>query len=545
MPRRSDIPRPIAAVAGDLGIPESALIAFGRDKAKIDAAALPASATTGKLVLVTAMTPTVAGEGKTTLAIGLGDALAAAGVRTAVALREPSLGPVFGQKGGGTGGGRAQLVPADDINLHFTGDLHAIAAANNLLAAMVDNHLYWGNEAGFDPARISWRRAVDMNDRSLRRVELRGDKAPRDTGFDIVAASEAMAVLALARDLADLRQRLARIVVGWNHAGGPVTASALKADGAMAALLRDAARPNLVQTLAGTPAFVHAGPFANIAHGCSSVMASRFALGRVECVVTEAGFGADLGAEKFCNIACRQSGLKPHLAVLIATVRALKWHGGVAREDLERPDGAAVERGFANLARHVANLRALGLPVLIAINRFISDRPDEVAQVQRLCGGLGVLAVAADPFGGGDAGCADLAAAVRAALADPAPALRFTYAESLPLADKIASIARSLYGAAAVALSDEAQERLAAFTAAGFGQLPVCIAKTQYSFTADPKVRGAPSGHTLPVREIRLSAGAGFVVAVCGEIMTMPGLPRRPAAEQISLDADGQICGLR
>ena len=544
MPTKPDQPRPITAVAADLAIPESALITYGRDKAKVETAAVPASADTGKLVLVTAMTPTIAGEGKTTLAIGLADALAAADVRTALALREPSLGPVFGQKGGGAGGGKAQLVPADDINLHFTGDLHAIGAANNLLAAMVDNHLYWGNALDLDPTRVAWRRAIDMNDRSLRRVELRGDTAPRETGFDIVAASEAMAVLALSRDLADLRRRLARIVVGWDRGGQPVTAEALKADGAMAALLRDAGKPNLVQTLAGTPAFVHAGPFANIAHGCSSVAASWFALGRVECLVTEAGFGADLGAEKFCNIACRQSGLRPHLAVLITTLRALKWHGGVAKESLERPDAAAIERGFANLARHIANLRALGLPVLVAVNRFVSDPDDEIARVRRLSTALDVLAVPADPFGGGGAGCIELAAAVRAALTKPAPELRFTYADEAPLVDKLDAVARSLYGASGIALSEAARTQLDVFTSAGFGRLPVCIAKTQYSFTTDAKVRGAPAGHVLPVREVRLSAGAGFVVAVCGEIMTMPGLPRRPAAEQISLDSDGLIRGL-
>lgn len=544
MPNEPDQPRPIAAVAAGLGIPESALIPYGRDKAKVETAAVPAGTGTGKLVLVTAMTPTVAGEGKTTLAIGLADALAAAGVRTALALREPSLGPVFGQKGGGAGGGRAQLVPADDINLHFTGDLHAIGAANNLLAAMVDNHLYWGNALGLDPTRIAWRRAIDMNDRSLRRVELRGDTVPRETGFDIVAASEAMAVLALARDLGDLRRRLARIVVGWDRGGQPVTAEALKADGAMAALLRDAAKPNLVQTLAGTPAFVHCGPFANIAHGCSSVMASHFALGHADCVVTEAGFGADLGAEKFCNIAGRQSGLRPHLAVLIATLRALKWHGGVTKESLERPDASAIDRGFANLARHAANLKALGLPVLIAINRFISDSDDEIAQVRQSCERLGVAAVAADPYGGGGSGCGNLAAAVRTALTTPAPELRFTYPDDAPLADKLDAVARSLYGASGVALSEAARTQLEVFTAAGFGRLPMCIAKTQYSFTTDAKVRGAPAGHVLPVREARLSAGAGFVVAVCGEIMTMPGLARRPAAEQISLDPDGRIRGL-
>ncbi len=541
--------RPIAAIAERAGVPADALEPYGKFKAKIgfDFIRSVQDRPDGALVLVTGISPTAAGEGKTTTTIGLGDALNAAGRRTMICLREPSLGPCFGQKGGATGGGRAQVAPMEEINLHFTGDFHAITAANNLLAAMADNHMYWGNELGLDPRRVSWRRALDLNDRALRALVngLGGvaNGAPREDGFDITVASEVMAVFCLATDLADLVARLGRIVVGQRRDGTAVTAGELKADGAMAALLRDALMPNLVQTLEGSPALVHGGPFANIAHGCNSVMATRLGLKLADVVVTEAGFGADLGAEKFLDIKCRSAGLWPAAAVVVATVRALKLHGGVAKAALDREDTAAVARGLPNLLRHAENMAAFGLPVVVALNRFGSDTGAEFAVVREALVQRGIEAVLCTHWSDGSRGAAALADAVLRAMT-PAPVPRPLYADDLPLVEKIRTVARRIYRAADIAVSPPAARRLAAFEAAGFGALPVCIAKTQYSFSADPTQLGAPEGHVLPVRETRLMAGAGFVVAVCGDIMTMPGLPRVPAAEGIGLDARGEIVGL-
>lgn len=544
--------RPIAEIAARAGIPEEALIPYGRHKAKVGFEALRQAEARkdggGALVLVTGISPTAAGEGKTTTTIGLGDALNALGARTMICLREPSLGPCFGVKGGATGGGRAQVAPMEDINLHFTGDFHAITSANNLLAAMVDNHLYWGNELGLDPRRISWRRAMDMNDRNLRNMVLglggASQGVPREDGFDITVASEVMAVFCLARDLADLQERLGRVIVGHTRDGRAVTARDLKADGAMAALLRDALQPNLVQTLEGSPALVHGGPFANIAHGCNSVMATRLGLALADVVVTEAGFGADLGAEKFLDIKCRIAGLSPAACVVVATVRALKMHGGVAKADLGREDVAAVERGVANLARHVENMGAFGLPVVVALNRFTTDTDAEIGTVRAAMERLGAEAVLCTHWADGAAGALDLARAVQARIAARTARFAPIYPDDMPLAEKLRTIARRVYCAADVSIPPAVAQRLRRWEEAGFGHLPVCVAKTQYSFSADPTLLGAPEGHILPVREVRLSAGAGFVVAVCGDIMTMPGLPRRPAAEAIGLDAEGHIQGL-
>ena len=547
---RSVTLRPIAGIAAQLGIPEAALEPYGRFKAKIgfDFIRSVRDRPDGALVLVTGISPTPAGEGKTTTTVGLGDALNRIGVRAAICLREPSLGPSFGQKGGAAGGGRAQVAPMDEINLHFTGDFHAITAANNLLAAMIDNHLYWGNALGLDPRRISWRRAMDMNDRALRGlvVGLGGvaNGAPREDGFDITVASEVMAVFCLARDLDDLQARLGRVIVGQTRDGANVTARDLAADGAMAALLRDALQPNLVQTLEGSPAFVHGGPFANIAHGCNSLMATRLGLKLADVVVTEAGFGADLGAEKFLDIKCRIAGLRPAAAVVVATIRALKMHGGVARSDLAREDPAAVARGVANLARHVENLGKFGLPVLVALNRFDNDTAAEFDVVEAAMARQNVAVFRCTHWADGGAGAEALARAVEQAIALGQARYAPLYADGLGLAEKIRCIAREIYRAADIALPEAVAQRLARFEAAGFGHVPVCIAKTQYSFTADPTRMGAPKGHTLPVREVRLSAGAGFVVAICGDVMTMPGLPRVPAATSIRLDAEGRIEGL-
>ena len=540
--------RPIADIAATLDIPADALEPYGRYKAKIgfDFIRSVEDRPDGALVLVTGISPTPAGEGKTTTTVGLGDALRRIGRRAAICLREPSLGPCFGVKGGATGGGLAQVVPMAEINLHFTGDFHAITAANNLLAAMVDNHVYWGNELGIDTRRVSWRRALDMNDRALRElvVGLGGpaNGAPREDGFDITVASEVMAVFCLARDLADLRARLGRMIVAPGRDGTAVTARDLKADGAMAALLRDAFQPNLVQTLEGSPALVHGGPFANIAHGCNSVMATRLALKLAEVVVTEAGFGADLGGEKFLDIKCRSAGLRPACCVVVATVRALKMHGGVARSDLAREDLAAVQRGVVNLARHVENMRKFGLPVLVALNRFTGDTDAEYDEVRS--GLPGVEVVLCAHWAQGSAGAEDLARAVMRRVEGWTGDYRPLYPDAMGLADKVRMVAREIYRASDIAMAPAVARRLAALEAAGFGGLPVCIAKTQYSFTADPKIMGAPTGHVLPVREVRLSAGAGFVVAVCGDIMTMPGLPRHPAAEGIGLGEDGRVTGL-
>ncbi len=541
--------RPIAEIAARAGIPAEALEPFGRFKAKIalDFVAQQAARPDGALVLVTGISPTAAGEGKTTTTIGLGDALNRIGKKTMICLREPSLGPCFGVKGGATGGGRAQVAPMDEINLHFTGDFHAITAANNLLAALVDNHLYWGNELGLDPRRVSWRRALDMNDRALRSIVngLGGvaNGSPREDGFDITVASEVMAVFCLARDLADLQDRLGCIQVGARADGSAVTARDIQADGAMAALLRDAFAPNLVQTLEGSPALIHGGPFANIAHGCNSVMATRLGLKLADVVVTEAGFGADLGGEKFLDIKCRQAGLRPACAVVVATLRALKMHGGVAKSELSAENPAAVQRGAVNLLRHVENMQKFGIPVVVALNHFTSDTAAEFAVVEAALQARGVTIVSCRHWADGAAGAEALAQAVVREM-QPGAAYQPLYPAELGLADKIRTVAREIYRAADVSFPAAVLKRLERFEEAGFGHVPVCIAKTQYSFSADPTQMGAPEGHVLPVREVRLSAGAGFVVAVCGEIMTMPGLPRRPAANGIHLDAKGEIQGL-
>ena len=542
--------RPIAEIAATLRIPDAALEPYGRHKAKVGFDFIDAQQgrPDGALVLVTGISPTPAGEGKTTTTVGLGDALNRIGKRAVICLREPSLGPSFGMKGGAAGGGYAQVVPMDQINLHFTGDFHAITSANNLLAAMIDNHIYHGNALGIDLRRISWRRCLDMNDRALRSIvnSLGGvaNGYPREDGFDITPASEVMAMFCLARDLDDLQARLGQIVVAPKRDGTMVTAKDLKADGAMAVLLKEALAPNLVQTLEGSPAFVHGGPFANIAHGCNSVMATRLALKLADVTVTEAGFGADLGAEKFFDIKCRAAGLRPSCAVVVATVRALKMHGGVARNALGKEDVAAVRRGVANLARHVENLGKFGVPVVVAVNHFTSDTEAEFAAIRDAMAALGVEAISCTHWADGGAGAEKLAHAVLAQIDAGKPSYRPLYPLELKLADKIRTIAQQIYRASDIAMSDPVARRLKGYEDAGFGEVPVCIAKTQYSFTADPTVMGAPDGHVLPVREVRLSAGAGFVVAVCGDIMTMPGLPRVPAAEAIHLRADGEIEGL-
>ncbi len=543
--------RPILELAQDqLGIAPQHLQPYGHTKAKLDLGYIASLADRpdGKLILVTAITPTPAGEGKTTTTVGLSDGLNAIGKRAAACLREPSLGPCFGLKGGAAGGGYAQVVPMTDINLHFTGDFHAITAAHNLLAAMIDNHVYWGNALELDPRRITWRRALDMNDRALRQIvgSLGGvaNGYPREDGFDITVASEIMAIVCLSSSLDDLQQRLARIVVGYTRAGVAVTAGDLKAAGAMAALLRDALSPNLVQTLEHNPAFIHGGPFANIAHGCNSVLATRTALKLADYVVTEAGFGADLGAEKFFDIKCRIAGLQPAAAVVVATIRALKMHGGVAKDALKQEDVAALERGFANLARHVRNVGKFGVPAIVAINRFSADTPAEMDRLRALCAGLGIRCVLADHWATGGPGAADLAQAV-VELIDTTPSyFRPLYPDDMPLWDKLRTVATEIYDAADIAADPAVRKRFGSLQEEGYGHLPVCVAKTQYSFSTDPKALGAPSGHTVQVRDVRLSAGAGFVVAICGEILTMPGLPRVPAAENIALAPDGAITGL-
>ena len=546
--------KPIGAVAASLAIPEDVLHPYGRHIAKLDNAFLRQieARPNGRMILVTAISPTPAGEGKTTTTIGLGDGLNRIGKKTMICLREPSLGPCFGQKGGAAGGGYAQIVPMESINLHFTGDFHAIGAAHNLLAAMLDNHIYWGNALNIDTRRVVWKRALDMNDRALRSIvsSLGGasNGFAREDGFDITVASEIMAAFCLARDLPDLEERMGRIIVAYTRGRQLVTARDLKAHRAMAVLLKDALQPNLVQTLEGNPALVHGGPFANIAHGCNSAIATRAGLKLADYVVTEAGFGADLGAEKFLDIKCRQTGLRPSAVVLVASIRALKMHGGVARDALSREDVRALEDGFANLARHLANLRGYGLPVVVAINSFAQDTDAERAALQKLCARENVDAHVCSHFADGSAGITSLARAV-AALVDAGPAdgaadFKLIYDDALPLEDKVRAVAQKIYGAADIAVESRAAAELADFTARGFGHLPVCIAKTQYSFSTDATLRGAPTGHVIPVREARLSAGAGFVVAICGDIRTMPGLPREPAAERIGLDAHGRVEGL-
>ena len=547
---REAVLRPIDEIGERLGIPKSALVSYGRDKAKVAADFIDrlADRPDGKLILVTAMTPTPAGEGKTTTTVGLGDGLNRIGRNTAICLREPSLGPCFGMKGGAAGGGYAQVVPMEDINLHFTGDMHAIGAAHNLLSAMTDNHIYWGNGLELDARRVTWRRVVDMNDRALRdiAVSLGGvaNGFPRQTGYDITVASEIMAILCLSSDRADLQRRLGQIIVGGRRDQSPVTAADLKADGAMTVLLKDALQPNLVQTLEGNPAFVHGGPFANIAHGCNSVVATRAALKLADYVVTEAGFGADLGAEKFFDIKCRKAGFAPDAVVLVATVRALKMHGGIARNALGEEDVAAVERGFANLGRHLDNLAKFGVPAVVAINRFTADTDAEIAAVQRRAGERGAGAHVCIHWAEGGAGTESLAQAV-AALADSGDAaFAPIYPDGLPLWEKIETVAREIYRADGAEAPTRVRDQLARFEADGFGHVPVCMAKTQYSFSSDPALRGAPEDYDIPVREVRLAAGAEFVVAVCGDIMTMPGLPRVPAAEAIGIDDNGEVSGL-
>ena len=541
---------PIQEIGTKLGIGYEDLVPYGHDKAKISASFLASlkDRPDGRVILVTAINPTPAGEGKTTTTVGLVDGLNRIGRRALVCVREPSLGPCFGIKGGAAGGGHAQVVPMEDINLHFTGDFHAITSAHNLLAAMIDNHIYWGNDEDIDTRRVTWRRVVDMNDRALRQVvgALGGARNgfPRETGFDITVASEVMAILCLASDPADLELRLGGIVVGYRRDKSPVFARDIKADGAMAVLLKDAMQPNLVQTLENNPALVHGGPFANIAHGCNSVVATKAALKLSDYVVTEAGFGADLGAEKFFNIKCRKAGLKPAAAVVVATVRALKMNGGVAKSDLGQEDVAAVVRGAVNLGRHVENIRKFGVPVIVAINHFTSDTAQEVAAVQAFAKELGVEAILCRHWAEGGAGIEELAQKV-ATLADSGAAdFQPLYPDDMPLLEKIEAVAKGIYRASSVTVDRLAGEQLAQFEAMGYGALPVCIAKTQYSFSTDPTLLGAPENHTVHVREVRLSAGAGFVVAVTGDIMTMPGLPRAPAAESIRLRQDGMIEGL-
>ena len=538
---------PISQVAEKAGIDENLLEYYGKVKAKIDIRPLRDAPRKAKLILVTAINPTPAGEGKTTTSVGLADAMAKLGKNTMLCLREPSLGPVFGVKGGAAGGGYAQVIPMEDINLHFTGDFHAIGAANNLLAAMLDNHIQQGNALDIDVKNITWRRCVDMNDRQLRNVidgiggRMQG--VPREDGFDITVASEIMAVLCLASDLMDLKQRLARIIVGYNRAGQPVTAHDLKAEGAMTVLLKDAIKPNLVQTLEHNPAIVHGGPFANIAHGCNSVMATKLSLSLADYVITEAGFGADLGAEKFLDIKCRYAGIAPSACVLVATLRALKSHGGVAKADLNTPNLEAVKKGAANLVRHIDNMKnGFGLPVVVAINAFPTDTAEEQAYVEQVCAEQGVPCVLSEVFAKGGEGGKALAEKVLDIMEDRP--IQYTYPLEMPLKDKINAIATKIYRADGVNYSAAASKTLAELTELGYGDLPVCIAKTQYSFSDNAKLLAAPTGFTMEVREVRLAAGAGFVVVICGNIMTMPGLPKKPAAVNIDVDAEGKITGL-
>ncbi|MES2450946.1 MAG: formate--tetrahydrofolate ligase [Pseudomonadota bacterium] len=540
--------KPIAEIATGLSIPPEAVEPYGHFKAKIDLSRLPATDKTGKLVLVTAISPTPAGEGKSTTSVGLADGLNRIGRKTVLCLREPSLGPCFGTKGGAAGGGYAQVGPMEDINLHFTGDFHAITSAHNLLAAMIDNHIHWGNALDIDVRRVVWRRVLDMNDRALRDIaQSLGGPAngfPRESGFDITVASEVMAILCLASGLEDLEERLGAIVVAYTRDKRPVTARDLKADGAMAVLLAQAIKPNLVQTLEGNPAFVHGGPFANIAHGCNSVIATRAALGLGDYVVTEAGFGADLGAEKFFDIKCRQSGLKPDAAVIVATVRALKMNGGVAKANLATPDAEAVRRGGVNLARHIENVRQFGVPAVVAINLFGTDTEAELEVIRDIAANHGSEAILCTHWAEGGAGAEALAARVADLCDHATPQFAPLYDDDLSLFEKINTVATRIYRAEEAIADPGVRAQLKRWENAGFGHLPVCMAKTQYSFSTDPAKLGAPTGHVVPVREVRLAAGAGFVVAICGEIMTMPGLPRVPAAESIRFGASGEIEGL-
>ncbi len=543
--------RPVVDVAREkLGIDAKNLEPYGHYKAKVslDYVNSLKGKKDGKLILVSAITPTPAGEGKTTTTVGLGDALNHIGKKAIICLREPSLGPCFGVKGGAAGGGYAQVVPMEDINLHFTGDFHAIGAANNLLAALVDNHIYWGNELAFDQRRVTWRRVLDMNDRALREItsSLGGvaNGFPRVDGFDIVVASEVMAIFCLATSLDDLQKRLGNIIVGYTRDRKPIRAHQLKAAGPMTALLKDALAPNLVQTLENNPAFIHGGPFANIAHGCNTVLATTTALKLGDYVVTEAGFGADLGAEKFFDIKCRKAGLKPDCAVLVATIRALKMHGGVAKDDLKKENLDALKKGLSNLQRHVTNVQKYGVPVVVSINRFSADTQAEIDLVKSACGELGVEAFMADHWAGGGAGAAEVAHAVVKLCESGKAAFKVLYPDDMPLWDKMKTIAQQIYGAADITAEKSVRDQIAGLQKDGFGHFPICVAKTQYSFSTDANAKGAPSGHTIPIREVRVSAGAEFLVFICGEIMTMPGLPKVPAANSIEVNAQGKIVGL-
>lgn len=533
-----------------LGIAAENLEPYGHYKAKVsmDYVKSLKDRPNGKLILVTAITPTPAGEGKTTTTVGLTDALNHIGKKAMLCLREPSLGPSFGMKGGAAGGGYAQVIPMEDINLHFTGDFHAITSAHNLLSALIDNHIYWGNPLGIDSRRVAWRRVIDMNDRALREIvcSLGGaaNGYAREAGFDITVASEVMAIFCLAKDLDDLRERLGNVIVAYTRDRKPIRGRDIKAHGAMTALLKEAIAPNLVQTLEGTPAFIHGGPFANIAHGCNSVVATTTALKLADYVVTEAGFGADLGAEKFIDIKCRKAGLEPSCVVIVATIRALKMHGGVKKEDLKKEDLSALNAGISNLRRHVENVKKFGLPAVISINRFSADTDAEIALVKEKCESLGVEAVMADHWALGGPGAADVAKAVVKAIDSGNGKLKLLYPDEMPLFEKIETIAREIYRAKDVVADKSVKDQLKAWEDMGFRRLPVCIAKTQYSFSTNPDAKGAPVEHTINVREVRLSAGAEFVVAVCGEIMTMPGLPKLPAADSIDVGADGRIVGL-
>ncbi|NCO86901.1 MAG: formate--tetrahydrofolate ligase [Rhodobacterales bacterium] len=542
--------RPIQEIGAKLGIGADDLLPYGHDKAKVSQRFIDSvqDRPNGKLILVTAINPTPAGEGKTTTTVGLGDGLNRIGKRAAVCIREASLGPNFGMKGGAAGGGHAQVVPMEEMNLHFTGDFHAITSAHNLLAAMIDNHIYWGNELEIDIRRVVWRRVLDMNDRALRQItaSLGGvaNGFPRETGFDITVASEVMAILCLARNLGDLQERLGAMIVAYRRDKSPVFCRDLKADGAMTVLLKDAMQPNLVQTLENNPAFVHGGPFANIAHGCNSVTATATALKLAEYVVTEAGFGADLGAEKFMNIKCRKADLAPDAVVIVATVRAMKMNGGVAKSDLGTENLAAVQAGCPNLGRHIANMKGFGVPVVVAINHFVSDTEAEVQAVRDYVAAQGAEAILCRHWAQGSAGIEDLAHKVVELAESGTSHFAPLYPDDMPLFDKIEIIAQRIYHADAVIADKAIRDQLRTWEDQGYGHLPICMAKTQYSFSTDPALRGAPTGHSVPVREVRLSAGAGFVVVICGEIMTMPGLPRVPSAETIRLNAAGQIEGL-
>ena len=546
---RAATTEPIVSVAAKIGIPADAVLNYGPTKAKINMDFISSlkSKPNGKLILVTAMTPTPAGEGKTTTTVGLGDGLNAIGKKAIVCLREPSLGPCFGMKGGAAGGGFAQVVPMEDINLHFTGDFHAIGAAHNLLSAMLDNHIYWGNELGIDVRRIAWKRVIDMNDRALREITAAlggpGNGYPREAGFDITVASEVMAILCLAMDLEDLERRLGNIVVGYTRDKVAVTAAQLNANGAMTVLLKDALMPNLVQTLENNPAFVHGGPFANIAHGCNTVLATDTALKLGDYVVTEAGFGADLGAEKFFDIKCRKAKLEPAAAVIVATVRALKMHGGVAKDDLGKENVAAVEAGLANLGRHIRNVQKFGVPVVVGVNNFTTDTDAEFAAVQKYCAEMGVDAIRCTHWAEGSKGTTELAKKVVELAEGGSAAFKPLYPDNMSLWDKVSTIATEIYDAAEVVADKSVKDQFQVFEDAGYGHFPICMAKTQYSFSTDAAAKGAPSGHTVAIREIRLSAGAEFIVVVTGDIMTMPGLPKVPAANTIKLE-NGEVVGL-